>query len=199
MNTCSLGCFSKGAIDHTQHLASGVSGMVFALGLKRFGTMWSASKEWTLASQQRGPLLGFGFFGSRNAKTSLPNLFSGFRCSDVMCHFVQRIAVSFHKVFSGGQALKVIDSVVRFVAVDVVNVLARIKAIQPASSHDTMHQTFASKGDVTVFSGNWDIRLELSENFSAARNGVKMVEESINDSVYFYAQHAVPLKVAKES
>ena len=196
MNTCSLGRFGKGAIDHSQHLASGVPGMAFALGLKRLGSMWSASKEGALASQQRGSLLGFGFFGSHRAKTSLPNLFSGFGCSDVVT--IQPF-VSVSKVFFGGQALKVVGSVVSLIAIDVMNVLCWIKIIQPARSHNTMHQSLATKRQVSMRMLGRNVRLELSENFSAARNGVKVIEESVNDSVYFYAQHAVPLKVAKES
>ena len=199
MNTCSLGRFSKGAIDHSQHLASGVPGMAFALGLQRFGAMWSASKEGALASQQRGSLLGFGFFGGHRAKPSLSNLFSGFRCSDVMRHFVQRISMTFKNVLSMREAFKIVGPVVGLVAVNVMNMLRWIKVVQPALSHNTMSQSVATDDGVSVRSRSRLTWLELSENFSAARNGVKVVEESVNDSVYFYAQHAVPLKVAKES
>lgn len=173
--------------------------MVFALGLKRLGAMWSASKEMALASQQRGSLLGFGFFGSHRAKTSLTNLFSGFRCSKVLAIGRHFFCVPVKQMLLLRQAFQVVCTIVRFVSIDVMNLFARIKVVQPTSRHNAMHQSLTTKCKIPHVVFGWGVRLELSENFSAARNGVKVVEKSVNDSVYFYAQHAVPLKVAKES
>jgi hypothetical protein len=79
-----------------------------------------------------------------------------------------------------------------------MNFFVGVKRLQPASRHNTMHKLL-TKHQVASVMHRRNVRLELSESFSAARNGVKVAKESVLDSVYFYAQHAVPLRVTKES
>ena len=97
-------------------------------------------------------------------------------------------------MFFGGKTLKIFSPVIRFVAVNMVNLFVCIKRLQPASGNNSVHQVVtATKRKVTVFADSGRVRLELSENFSAARNCKKVVKESVMDSVYFNADHAVPL------
>lgn len=110
-----------------------------------------------------------------------------------------RACVTVCKMLFSGKALKVFRAVVSFVAVDVVNMFVRVKRIQPTSSHDTVRKPTFTQCGIPIKARQRNVRLELSENFSAARNGVKVVKESVLDSVYRYANHAVPLTVAKES
>jgi len=149
-----------------------------------------------LAANQSGSLFGFRFFGRNAAQSSLPNLFPRFGRPNVVA---VKPCVSVAKMLFGSQALKVFYPVVSFITVDVVNLFARVKRLQPASGHNAVRQTLSSKGQIAHIVASGCVRLELSENFSAARNGVNVVKESVLDSVYFYAQHAVPFKVAKES
>ncbi len=149
-----------------------------------------------LAANQSGSLFGFRLFGRNAAQSSLPDLFSRFIGANVM---PVQPCVAVSKMFFGRQAFQVFRSVVSFVAVDVVNLFGRVKQLQPASGYNAVHKPPTTEGQVAHVVKRGCVRLELSENFSAARNGKKVVKESVLDSVYFYAQHAVPLKVAKES
>jgi len=156
-----------------------------------------AGKVRPLAANQSGSLFGFRLFGRNAAQSSLPDLFSRFIGANVM---PVQPCVAVSKMFFGRQAFQVFRSVVSFVAVDVVNLFVGVKRLQPASGHNAVHQVVAApKRQVPILTFGRYVGKKLSENFSAARNGVKVVKESVLDSVYFYAQHAVPLKVAKES
>ena len=189
MNASSLSCFCKGAVLNPKHAAPCVAMMGKAtLFFRRFAVS-GALKVGTFAARQRGALFSLSLFGSDFPKSALADLFPRFGCSDVMS---VHSSVSVSKMFFGRQALKVFNSVVGFVSVNVVNLFGGIKRFKPASSHNAMHQTLASEHQIPhiVFVGC--IRKKLSENFSAARDGVKVVEESVFDSVYGYANHAVP-------
>jgi hypothetical protein len=148
-----------------------------------------AGKIRSFTADQSGSLFGFRLFGRNAAQPSLPDFFSRFGRSNIMA---VDSSVSIAKMFFRRQTLKVFNSVVSFVSVNVVDLLARVKRLHPTSGHNTVHQTLPPKSQVAHVVTGGRVWLELSENFSAARNGVKVVEESVFDSVYFYAQHAVP-------
>jgi hypothetical protein len=197
VNTCSLSRFRKGAVFNTKHAALRVARVGEAARLFGLFAVPCAGEVRPLAANQSGSLFGFRLFGRNAAQSSLPNLFPRFGATHMLSKY---IPVAFNKMFSGGQAFQVFRSVVSFVAVDVVDLLAGVKRLQPASRNSTVHQVVAApKRQVAILTFGWSVGKKLSENFSAARNGVKVVKESVLDSVYFYAQHAVPFKVAKES
>lgn len=196
MNASSFSRFSKRTVLNPQNAASCVAGMSFAPLLARLQAMRSPRKVRSFTAFKRSALLRSGFLGRNRTKTSLTNLFARFRRSNVL---TEVFAMVVFKMVSLRQTLQVFDVVVSFVAVNVVNLFSWVKRFQPASGHDTVHQTPAPQRKVPHAVVSRRVRLELSENFSAARNGVKMIKESVLDSINFYAQHAVPLKVAKES
>ena len=198
MNACSLSRFRKGAVLNPKHAAPSVAWMNEASRLLGFFAVPSAGKIRPLAANQRGALFSFCLFGRNAAQSSLPNFVSRFWRANVLAQFGKQIRMPATQVLSLRQAFKIFCSVVGFVTIDVVNFFGWVKRLQPASRHDTVHKIFA-KSQVPLAMHSRNVRLELSENFSAARNGVKVIKESVLDSVYFYAQHAVPLKVTKES
>ena len=199
MNAGSQSCFCKGAVLNPKHAAPSVAMVGEAARLFGRFAVPSTRKVGSLAAQQRSPLLCFGFLGSHTSEAGQANLFSRFGRALMMRHAVQGIGVAFQYVFALRQAFKVFYAIVSLVTVDVVNLLIGVKRLQPAGSHSAMNKRRASNPQVSLRVLVGCVRQELSENFSAARNSVQVVEKSVLDSVYFYAQHAVPFKAAKES
>jgi hypothetical protein len=195
MNASSLSRFRKGAVFNPKHAAPSVAVMGKATRLFGRFAMRGAFKVRTFATQQRRSLFRFGLLGSDFSKARLANLFFNFGRADVV---PAQTSVAFSKMFFGRNAFKIFGSVVSFVAVNVVNVFGWVKRLQPALSYSSVHQTLSTKSQIPVFSTSWNVRKKLSENFSAARDSVKVVKESILDSVYGYVNHVVPVKVAKE-
>jgi len=196
MNASSFSRFRKGAVFNPKHAAPSVAVMGKATRLFGRFAMRGAFKVRTFATQQRRSLFRFGFLGSNFSKASLANLFFYFGRADVMS---VKPSVAFSKMFLGRKAFKIFGSIVSFVAVNVVNVFGWMKRFQPTRGYRTVHKFFASERQVPVFSTCWNVRKKLSENFSATRNSVSVVKESVMDSVYGYVNHVVPVKVAKES
>ena len=196
MNASSLSRFRKGAVFNPKHATPSVAVMGKATRLFGRFAMRGAFKVRTFATQQRRSLFRFGFLGSDFSKASLANFFFGFgRANVVPVHS----SVAFSKMFFGRNAFKIFGSVVSFVAVNVVNVFGWVKRLQPTLSHGSVHKFVAStERYIPIFSIGGGVWKELSENFSAARNSVKVVTESVLDSVYGYANHVVPQKVTKE-
>tara|TARA_R110000868_G_C10766862_1_gene754369 strand:- start:141 stop:719 length:579 start_codon:yes stop_codon:yes gene_type:complete len=189
MNAGSQSCFCKGAVLNPKHAALSVAVMGQAARLFRFVTVRGSRNVGALAAQQSSPLLGFRLLGRNATQPCLANLFPRFRRSNVMA--VQP-CVATAVMFLRCQAFKVFRAIVGLITIDVMHLLVGVKRLQPASGHDTVHQALTTQAQVSsgVFGGR--VWLELSESFSAARNGVNVVEKSVLDSVYFYAEHAVP-------
>lgn len=196
MNAGSQSCFCEGAVLNPKHAALSVAWVGKATRLFGRIAVPDTREVGPLAAQQRSPLFCFGLFGSHASQASLANLFPRFWRSNVV---PKQPRVSVANVFFWRNTFKVFYAVVSLVTIDVVHVLFGVKRLQPASGDNSMHEALTTKSQVPHVVNRGCVRLELSENFSAARNGVNVVKESVLDSVYFYAQHAVPLKVAKES
>ena len=187
MNAGSLTCFYERAIYNPKNSASRVSVMFFAPLRLRLRAVCGSGEVRPFAALQRGALLCSGFFGGNFSEASLTNLFPRFRSANVATS-----TGVFGSVLLGAQAFKVPRAVVSLVAVNVVNVLSRVKRLQPAFSHGAVHKVDAStKGKISIFSSRRRVRLELSENFPTVRDCVNVVKKSVLDSVYNYADHAV--------
>lgn len=191
MNASSQRRFSKGAIFNTKHTAPSVARVFEAACLSRFFTVRCTGKVGSLAAQQRGSLFGFRFLRGNGAKSSLTDLLSRFGRHTVVTYYP---GMTLTKVLFGGKAFEIFRSVVRFNPIDVMNLFCGVKQIQPASRNNAVHEVVSpAEGEITIGTQGRCVRLELSENFSAARDCKKVVEESILDSVYLDAYHAVPL------
>jgi len=195
MNASSLSRFRKGAVFNPKHAAPSVAVMGKATRLFGRFAMRGAFKVRTFATQQRRSLFRFGFLGSDFSKARLAKFFFGFGRANVV---TKQSGMAFGQMFFGSNAFKIFGSVVRFVTVDVMNLLIGVKRLQPALRHNSMHQTLSTEHQVPVVVLGWRVWKKLSENFSAARDSVKVVKKSILDSVYGYANHVVPQKVTKE-
>jgi hypothetical protein len=195
MNASSFSRFRKGAVFNPKHAAPRVAMMGKAT--RQFGrfAMRGSFKVRTFTAQQRSPLFRFGFLGSNFSEASLANLFFGFGRANVM---TVKPGVAIGQMFFGSKTFKIFNSVVRFVTVDVMDLFVGVKRLQPALRHNSMHQTLSAEHQVPVIVLGWSVGKEISENFSAARDSVKVVKESVLDSVYGYANHVVPQKVTKE-
>jgi len=200
VNACSLSRFCEGAVLNPKDAAPRVAPVVKAARLFGLLTVWGPRKVRPLAAKQGRSLFGFRLFRRNATQPSLPKLLSGLWRANVLAVSSKHVCVSIAQVLFRRQALQVFCSVIRLNAVDVVNLFGGVKRLQPTGRNNAMHEVVPStERQVPIFSQSGRVRLELSESFSAARNGVKVVEESVLDSVYFYAQHAVPLRVTKES
>ena len=173
MNASSNCGMSKRPIFDAVNAAAGISNVCFAAMLERgFGRRGSV-KERSFAPKQSGSLFCFGFFRRYFAEARLTNGLSG---------------------FLGSQRFEVFKSIVSFIAVNVVDVLGWIKALHPTNCYKAMHKQFSYKQIAHRVLGR-SVKGVLSKNFSAARNGVKMVKGSIFDAIHCKANHAEPFRV----
>jgi|GEM_PF-4455693 len=190
MNACRNTRFCKGSVHNPKNLALRIA-MVFKAPLS-FGclAMRRTSKMGTLATNESSPLLRLRFFGRNTPKSRLSNLFTGFVSTNVV---PIKARMTLPEMLFSGKAFKVIDTVVRLNPVDMMDMLTGVKRLQPALRYDAMSESFAPKHGVPIRSCGMKIGLKISENFSAVRNSIQMVKESVLDSVYLKANHVVPI------
>ena len=131
-------------------------------------------------------LFGSRVFAVRCPQTSKSSFVARFFRTNVM---TVNAFVPVTNMFLHGNALKVFRTVVRFVFVDVVNKLFGVKILKPASSYNTVHEPLSAKRQIplVVFGGR--ARMHLSKNFSATRNSVKMVKNTVLNAVHCKANH----------
>jgi hypothetical protein len=189
MNASSLSRFRKGAILNTKHTASSVARVFKAARLFRFVAVRGSLKVRPFAAQQSSPLFGFCFLSGNGTKPSLSDLFSRFWCASVIAP-KPRVAIGHMLLLR--QTFKIFCSVIGLTFVNVMDMLFGVKRFQPASRHNAMGKPFSAKHGVAIWPWSGRVRLELSENFSATRNGVQVVKKSIFDTVYLNANHVVP-------
>ena len=189
MNAGSQSCFCKGAVLNPKHAAPSVAMVGEATRLFRFVAVRGSLNVAALAAQQSSPLFGFRLLGRNATQPRLTNLFSRLGRTGVV---PMQICMALPVMLLRGKAFKIFNAVVSLVAVDVVNLLKRVKALQPASSHNSVHEPLAAQHEIALVVGCRRVWLELSESFSAARNSVQVVKKSIFDTVYLDANHVVP-------
>jgi len=132
-----------------------------------------------------------GFFSLRIRRVftscaKVAQFLPGLKCSDVNAMFP---FVPFPHMLFRGDAFQIIRSVVVFYSIDVVNMFGRIKAIQPTLCHNTVHEPLFAQHQIPLWVRGWHIGHHLSENFSAARNSVKMVKHAVLNAVHRKADH----------
>ena len=198
MNASDLSRLRKGAIFNTHNSASSIA--VMGETSRFFGriAMTSSGKKRTFATKKCGALLGLCFLGRNPSGAILANLLPRFRATDVFSVLNKHVAMPFLQMLSLRKAFKVVGAVVGFVTVNVVNLFARIEILKPTGSHKAVHKP-TSKPQVPLRMDGWGTRLQLSDNFPTARNGVKMVKKSVLDFFYRDANHVVPRLVVMES
>ena len=174
------------------YTASRISDVGFAtLGAGFFGVR-GAGKVGPFAAQQSCPLFGFGFFRRDRSKPRLTDFLSGFFGSDVSTGRSQQICVALFEMLFARKALKVFQPIIGLIAVYMMDLFGWVKIFHPAFRHNAVKKVFVAQRNVSVRSLIQRVGLQLSKNFSAARNSVQMVKESVFDSVDYYAGHVVP-------
>jgi hypothetical protein len=147
---------------------------------------------------KRSTLFRFGFLGRYTPGAVLPQFFARFFGPFVPTATHQRVCVPTGKVLVLRQTLQVFQSVVRFVVVNVVNLFGGVKTSHPTFSYRAMHQMFTAHAQIPHRVFGRSVRVVLSENFPAARNGVIVVENPVFNAVNFKANHVVsPLMANK--
>lgn len=99
------------------------------------------------------------------------------------------------KVFFGGNAFKIVGSVIGFIAVDVVNLFKGVKVLQPTSRNNSVHKTLSAQHKVSLCVVMGSVGVQISKNFPATRDGVKMVKHTVFNTVHRKANHVVPFWV----
>jgi hypothetical protein len=197
MNSSRFGSRCKRPVLNAQHAAPRVSGVGFAAPSARFFGVFGSRKERTLATDQSSSLLGFCLVGRHFSGSVLAKLFACLFGAFVFAVLQKQFGVAVNKVLALRQTLKVFQPVVCFVPVNVVNLLFRVKIRHPANCHDAMQQ-LPTNAQVShgVLAGR--VRAVLSENFSAARNGVKVIKGAVFHAIDRKANHVVPPLVANK-
>jgi hypothetical protein len=194
MNASSQSGSGKRPIHHAFYAASCVSDVRFApFGAGFFGVR-GAGKIRSFAAKQRSTLFCFGLFRRNRPQPGLTNFLSGFFGSDVSTGHGQHVCMAFLEMFFTSKTLKVLQPIVGLIVVHVMDLFSRVKFWHPAFRHNPMNEVFAAHTQVAAVMEARRIRAQLSKNFSAARNSVKMVKESVFDSVNYYAGHGVPFE-----
>jgi hypothetical protein len=192
MNASSQRSSGKRPILDAFYTASRVSDVCFATFGARFFGMRGAAKVGSFTAQQSCPLFGFGLFRSDRSKPRLTNLLFGLLGSNVSTGHGQHVCMAFFEMLFACKALKIFQSIVRFVVIYVVDLFGRVKIWHPAFCHNSMNKVFAAHTQIAAVMKARCVWPQLSKNFSAARDSVKMIEESVFDSVDCYAGHDVP-------
>jgi len=183
---------SKRPILDAFYAASRISDVCFAtLGAGFFGVR-GAGKVGSFTAQQSCPLFGFGLFRRDRSKPRLTDFLSGLFGSDISPVLSQHIGMTFHEMFFLRKTLKVFESIIGFVVVYVMDLFGWIEVFHPAFRDHTMEEVLAAYAQIATGMVARCIWAQLSKNFSAARNSVQMIEESVFDSVDCYAGHVVP-------
>jgi hypothetical protein len=198
MNASDFSSLRKGAIFNTHNPASCIP--VMGKTTLFFGrlAMTSTSEQRTFATNKRGALLSLCLLGCNPSGAVQANLLPRFRATDVLSVLNQHVVMPFLQMLFLRKTFKVVGAVVCFVTVNVVNLFARIKILKPTGSHNAVHKP-RPETQVPLLVNGLGAREQLSDNFSAARNGVKMVKESVFGSFYRDANHVVPRLVVMES
>jgi hypothetical protein len=198
MNASDLSRLRKGAIFNTHNSASSIA--VVGKTSRFFGriAMTSSGKKRTFATKKCGALLGLCFIGRNPSGAILANFFPCFWRTDVLSVLNKHVAMPFLQMLSLRKTFKVVGAVVGFVTVNVMDLFAWLKIFKPTCRHNAVHKP-TSKPQVPLRMDGWGARLHLSDDFSTARNGVKMVKKSVLDFFYRDANHVVPRLVVMES
>jgi len=149
--------------------------------------------------------LSFGADNSKNRGFFAASFFAVNDSSAKLTHFLPRlfgpmvfanparyIKMPTAKMLFGSDALKVVGSVVSLVTVNVMDLFNWIKIIQPASRNNSMHKTLAAQHKVSLCVNVRNVGVQISKNFPAARNSVKMVKHTVFNTVHRKANHVVP-------
>ena len=199
MNANDLSRIRKGAIFNAHNSASSIA--VMGKTSRFFGriAMTCTGKKRPFAAKKRGALFSFCFVGRNSSGAVLANLFPCFGRTNIATKFLHQVAMPFVQMLSLGKAFKVIGAVVGFVSVYVMDMLGWGKPLDPAGRHNAVHKPVPSEAQISSSIICGGVRLQLSDDFSATRNCVKMVKKSVLDFCYRNANHVVPSLVVMES
>ena len=196
MNTCSFGSISKRTVLHAHHAAPRVSDVGLAALFARLFRVRSAGKIRPLAAKERSSLFLFGIFGRNAASSKLAQFFLRRVGPHVFSELRKHFGMASCKVFMRGQALQIVDAVIRFDTVNVMHLFTGVKIGQPTCSYRPVDQCLAPHAQVPAVVLRRSVWKVLSENFSAARHGVKVAKSAVFNAVHHKADHVVPRLVA---
>jgi hypothetical protein len=191
MDTSSFTCSRERSVHNTRHATLRVADVLLTSLLLRLLGVWRASKIRPFLSFKRGPLFCFGFIGRDRAKPRLTQFNSHFVSPFVSTDIAGNICVPVSQMLNLRNALKIFQTIIGLNAVNVMNLLGRIKTFHPTFSNDTVHKKFTAHAKIPPIVFGWRVGAMLSENFPAARDGVKVVKGAVFHALYCKANHAV--------
>ena len=198
MNARSFSSRCKRAILNPHNATLRVADVSFAASFARLVGMRGSGEVRTSAANKSSSLFGFGFLGRNAASSKLPQLFTGGFSPFVFPVCAKNVSVFFRKVLVLRQTFQVFNPVVGLNPVNVMHLFGGVKTLHPAHRHNAVHKHFAAHAEIARIVLGRRVRTVLSENFSAARNGVKVVINPVFNAVHRKANHVVPPLVANK-
>ena len=95
------------------------------------------------------------------------------------------------QMFNLRNALKVFQTIVGLNAVNMVDLFGGVKTFHPTFSNNTVDKKFTAQTKIALVMLRRRIWAVLSDNFPAARNGVKVIKGAVFHAIYCKANHAV--------
>jgi len=136
-----------------------------------------------------------GFFAVFASRPEIPKFLPNFLGALVMSTYS---FVAICNMFFRRNPFQVIGSVVRFIAVDVMDKISLFGIGKPTHSNYAVHKSLSAKRQISIASFGWRVWGQLSKNFPTARNSKKVVNKSIFDTVNLDAYHAASCSVGME-
>jgi hypothetical protein len=187
-NSQNSACFSKRPVFDSVDPARCVEMMLGAAELpRRFGRRCTLEKRTFFTNVSRAYFCA-RFSGCLFSKFALPNFFANFRGSFVFPCNSARFFVAFAHMFVISKALKVLQPIVGFVFVNVMDVAARYVLTAPRQ-HDHAMNKIMPATQVAVRPATRYERLELSKNFPATGYSVSCVKNAVVNTVKFKRNH----------
>jgi hypothetical protein len=190
MNTSRFTCSRERSVHDATHATLRVADVLFTSPLFRLFGVRGAGKIRPFLSFKRGPLFFLGFFGSNKPNPRLSQFGSSFFSPFVFTHAGHKIRMAISQMLSLRNTLKVFQPIIGLNAVNVMNLFGRVKPIQPTFSNCTVNERFAHD-QIAAGVRSRCIGAMLSDNFPAARDGVKVIKGAVFHAIYCKANHAV--------
>ena len=190
MNASSLTCSRERTVHDASHAALRVAYVLFASPLLGLFGVGRTSKVRPFSARQRGPLFCFGFVGRNGAEPRVAQFGLNFVSPFVFTGDCKKIGVPFSHMFALRQALKVFQTVIGFIAVNVVNLFGGVKTVHPTFSDRAVNKRIAHAQITAGMRGRF-VGAMLSKNFPAARDSVKVIKGAVFHAIDCKATHAV--------
>jgi hypothetical protein len=191
MNTSRFTCSRERSVHDATHATFRVADVLFTSPLFRLFGVRGAGKIRPFLSFKRGPLFLLGFFGRNGPKPRLTQFGLHFVSPFVSTDVAGNICMPVSQMFGLRKTLKVFQAIVGLNTINVMNLLGCVKTIHPTFGDDTVSKKFTAQTKIALAMFRGRVWAMLSDNFPAARDGVKVIKGAVFHVIYCKANHAV--------